>query len=157
MKSERGMPSECICYGMKKVLVFGTFDIFHEGHRHFLKEAKKHGNHLRVIVARDATVETVKKRSPLYQEEDRVKAIAESGLADEVMLGSLGDKYEVVGEYKPDIICLGYDQGFFIDGLAERLADFGLLETSIVRLEAFKPEMYKSSILRESMVFDKEK
>jgi len=37
----------------KKVMVFGTFDIFHPGHRSFLNQAKKYGNYLIVVVARD--------------------------------------------------------------------------------------------------------
>ena len=44
----------------KTVLTFGTFDIFHPGHLHYLKEAKKHGNCLIVIIARDTTVQRIK-------------------------------------------------------------------------------------------------
>ena len=40
----------------KKVMVFGTFDIFHKGHENFLKQAKKLGDCLTVVVARDETV-----------------------------------------------------------------------------------------------------
>ena len=40
----------------KKVLAFGTFDILHNGHSFALKTAKKLGDHLTVILARDATI-----------------------------------------------------------------------------------------------------
>ena len=46
-----------------KVLVFGTFDIFHKGHEYFLSEAAKHGS-LNVVVARDLTTYEVKGRFP---------------------------------------------------------------------------------------------
>ena len=137
---------------MKKVLVFGTFDIFHEGHKSFLRQAKKHGDFLRVVVARDATVENVKKQKPLNGEWQRLQMIQASGLANEVLLGNLEDKYKVVEEYRPDSICLGYDQEFFVEGLTQKLNELGLRKTKIVRLSAYCPEKYKSSILRAALV-----
>ena len=41
---------------MKKVMVFGTFDIIHPGHIHLLKEAKEYGDFLIAVIGRDATV-----------------------------------------------------------------------------------------------------
>jgi choline-phosphate cytidylyltransferase len=134
---------------MKKVLVFGTFDIFHEGHRNFLKQAREYGDFLRVVVARDKTVSFVKKHETKDNEQIRKRNIEESGLADNVVLGSLGDKYEVIKEFQPDVICLGYDQEFFIEKLQEKLLEFGLEKTEIVRLKPYKPELYKSSLLRK--------
>lgn len=133
---------------MKKVLVFGTFDIFHEGHRNFLKQARERADFLRVVVARDETVEKNKGHVTWNKEEVRKKKIEESGLADEVVLGSLGDKYEIIKEYQPDVICLGYDQEFFIEKLEDKLREFGLNKTKIFRLKPFKSEIYKSSLLK---------
>ena len=98
-----------------KVMVFGTFDIFHPGHRSFLKQAKKLGDYLIVVVARDKTVEITKKQKPINKEAIRVKIIKDSRLADKVILGGTGDKYAVIKKYRPDIICLGYDQKYFIE------------------------------------------
>lgn len=134
---------------MKKVIVFGTFDIFHEGHRNFLKQARAHGDFLRVVVARDVTVIRVKGRAPRYSEQARVDAIRKSGLANEVVLGSLADRYKVVQDYKPDIICLGYDQKQSVAELRGKLNETGLSRAKIVRLESYKPEKYKSSLLRK--------
>src|SRR6266702_11646 len=111
---------------MKKVLVFGTFDIFHEGYWDFLKQARKHGEFLRVVVARDITVLNVKGRGARYSEQERVVTIKKSGLADEVVLGSLNDRYEVVREYKPDVVCLGYDQQQSLVELRKKLDETGL-------------------------------
>ena len=132
---------------MKKVVVFGTFDIFHKGHGNFLEQAKKYGDFLRVVVARDKTVSKVKGYVPKYSEHERMNVVRKSALADEVILGRLEDKYEVVREYKPDIICLGYDQKFFIDDLRKELDKSGLQKTKIIRLKSYKPEIYKSSKL----------
>jgi FAD synthetase len=134
---------------MGKVLVFGTFDIFHEGHMDFLRQAGKHGDFLRVVVARDVTVAKVKGRAPRYSEQERAATVQKSGLADEVVLGGLADKYDVVRGYKPDVICLGYDQKFFVGELRKKLDESGLNRTKIVRLEPHKPEIYKSSKLRK--------
>lgn len=133
----------------KKVMVFGTFDIFHPGHRSFLRQAKKYGGYLIVVVARDETVEQVKEQRPMNNEQKRAKIIQESGLADEVVLGNLKDKYAVIKKHKPDVICLGYDQKFFIDNLKEKLAEFGMEKTKIIKLKPFKSEIYKSSKLRK--------
>ncbi|EKE19916.1 MAG: hypothetical protein ACD_8C00086G0007 [uncultured bacterium] len=134
---------------MTKVLLFGTFDIFHEGHRNLLEQARKYGDFLRVVVARDVTVLKVKGRRPRYSEQERVRVIKESGLANEVFLGSLNDRYEVVRKFKPDVICLGYDQKQSLSELRRKLDESGLERTKIVRLEAFEPEKYKSSLLRQ--------
>ena len=134
---------------MAKVLVFGTFDIFHAGHRFLLRQAKEYGDFLRVVVARDITVLQVKGRAPQHSEQARADVIKKSGLADEVVLGSLNDKYEVVRDFKPDVVCLGYDQKFFIDSLRKKLDETGLEKTKIVRLEPHNEEKYKSSILRK--------
>ena len=46
---------------MKKVIVFGTFDILHQGHLDFFRQAKQYGDYLIVAVAHD---ENVKKSRP---------------------------------------------------------------------------------------------
>ena len=45
---------------MKKVLVFGTFDLLHKGHKFVFRTAKQFGQ-LYVVVARDTTVKKHKK------------------------------------------------------------------------------------------------
>src|SRR3989344_4576984 len=112
---------------MKKVLVFGTFDGLHEGHKDFFRQAREYGDHLVVVVGKDSTVEKTKNRLPRFNEQERLKVIQESGLVNEARLGNEAapgeklDPYKIVEEIKPDIICLGYDQTFFADKLAEEL------------------------------------
>lgn len=132
---------------MKKVMTFGTFDIFHAGHRSFLKQARKFGDYLIVVVARDKTVAKYKKQDTRNKEQIRLRKIKNSKLADKVILGGLRDKYRVIKKHKPDIICLGYDQKFFVQGLKNKLKSFKL-KTKIIRLKPYKPEIYKSSKLK---------
>lgn len=135
---------------MKKVMCFGTFDILHEGHRFYLTQAKKLGDYLVVVVARDDTVKEVKKRQPLNSEAVRLKNLQPLGIADKVILGNSGDKLKVVEDEKPQIICLGYDQSFFTDKIKERLQQRGL-NVEVVRLPAYKPDVYKSSLIRKKL------
>jgi FAD synthetase len=136
---------------MKKILVTGTFDILHPGHLHFLTQARKKGDVLIVVVARDKTVRTIKNRVPLHAEKQRAANLRRQHLADRVVLGHLGDKYKIIEQIKPDIICLGYDQWAFTQNLESELAQRGL-HPSIIRLKAFKPHQYKSSLLRKNLI-----
>ena len=108
-----------------------------------------------VVIARDKTVEKVKKRLPQNDESIRLENIKKSGLADEIILGNLENKHKAIEKYKPDVICLGYDQKVFTENLREKLKEFDLNKTKIVRLKAYYPEKYKSSKLRGE--FDTEK
>jgi FAD synthetase len=128
---------------MKKVMIFGTFDMIHPGHINMIEQAKKYGDYLIVVIARDSTVEKVKGRLPRNSEQVRLQAMVNSHLADKVILGNIGDKFKVIADEQPDVIALGYDQKVIVDNLAEKVGD----KVKIVLLEAFKPEMYKTSLL----------
>ncbi len=135
-------------YKKKKVLVFGTFDLLHPGHLQLFKDAKKYGDHLTVVVSRNSTVKKVKGSLPKYDEADRLEHVEAIDIVDEAMLGSIGDKYEMIQEIHPDIICLGYDQHNFTDKLAQKLKEMHI-NPKIVRLQPYKEHKYKSSKLKE--------
>ena len=94
---------------MVKVMATGTFDLLHLGHIYFLKEAKKLGDNLIVIVAKDSTVRKLK-HEPVNPEEIRLNLVKELQVVDEAYLGYEDDMYKIVKETKPDIIALGFDQ-----------------------------------------------
>jgi FAD synthetase len=94
---------------MVKVMATGTFDLLHLGHIYFLKEAKKLGDKLSVVVATDTTVRRLK-HEPVNPEEIRLNLIKELKIVDEAYLGHEDDMYEIVEEIEPDIIALGFDQ-----------------------------------------------
>jgi cytidyltransferase-like protein len=131
----------------KKVMVFGTFDVFHKGHENFLRQARRHGDYLIAVVARDKTVLNIKKQKARNEEQERLKKLHDYEFVDKAVLGNLGDKYKIIIKYKPDVICLGYDQKAFVRDLKKKLEDFRLDETRIVRLKSYYPERYKSSKL----------
>ncbi len=127
------------------VLVFGTFDILHAGHIHFLKSAKKLGEMLTVVVARDKTVKLLKKKQSVHTEKERVTILRELRCVDQVILGdSKLNVYAVIKKIKPDVIALGYDQIAFTDKLQEKIQEFGL-NTKVVRLKSYKNGNHKSS------------
>ena len=94
---------------MVKVMATGTFDLLHMGHIYYLKEAKKLGDILAVVVATDSTVRKLK-HDPITPQEIRVNLIKELKMVDEAYLGHEDDMYRIVEEIKPDIIALGFDQ-----------------------------------------------
>ena len=129
-----------------KVMVFGTFDILHPGHLNFFKQAREFGNFLIAVIARDKTVLKIKGRLPKNNEKKRLKNLKNNNLIDKAVLGGLKDKYEIIKKFRPDVICLGYDQKTFTEGLKNKIKDFGL-KIKIVILKSYKPEIYKSSKL----------
>lgn len=133
----------------KKIIAFGTFDIFHLGHQDFFKQAKKLGDYLVVVIARDVNVEKIKGGLPLNDELNRASKIKKFNLVDEVILGNKKDKYKVLKQQQPDMICLGYDQKVNTIELQKKLKEYKLNEVKVVRLRAYKPEIYKSSLLKK--------
>ena len=131
---------------IKRVLVFGTFDGLHLGHESFLKQARELGNELHVIVARDETVTKVKGKEPELKELDRLHLLQNNISVTEAHLGNLDDKYKLIGKIKPNVIALGYDQFVFTYRLHKVLIDFRL-NAEIVRLDPYKPNIYKSSLI----------
>lgn len=122
-----------------KIMLFGTFDGVHAGHRFLFREAKKLGDHLIVVVARDKTIEKVKGKKGKYLECVRWGYLYGEEHIDEVILGGVARKHDVIKNHKPDIIVLGYDQDRFVRGLDK------VFSGEMVRLPAYKPERYKSS------------
>jgi FAD synthetase len=94
---------------MVKVMATGTFDLLHMGHIYYLREAKKLGDTLVVVVATDSTVRKLK-HEPVTPQETRLNLIKELRIVDEVYLGHEDDMYAIVEEVQPDIIALGFDQ-----------------------------------------------
>ena len=133
---------------MLKVLCFGSFDVLHPGHVYYLKEAKKLGEYLVVVVARDKTIKKIKGNAPKYSQDERIEHVKEVLHVDKVVLGNESDPYEIIQEINPDVIALGYDQNSYSENLAEILKKRSLYP-KIVRLNPYKENIYKSSKLKE--------
>lgn len=94
---------------MVRVMATGVFDLLHPGHLHYLTEARKLGDELVVVVARDVTVRKLK-REPIVGEETRRKMVEALKPVDKAILGSTKDMFDTVELVKPDVIALGFNQ-----------------------------------------------
>ncbi len=136
---------------MRKVMVFGSFDVLHDGHRYLFHRAKQYADELVVVVARDYNYNSLRGYEPIHDETERLNAVLEESLVDKAILGEKHDVYAVIRRERPAVICLGYDQEFFIDGLRSALEESNLSDTKIIRIDPYKPDELKSSILKRSM------
>jgi FAD synthetase len=121
---------------MAKVMATGTFDLLHMGHIYYLKEAKKLGETLSVVVATDATVRRLK-HQPVNPEEIRLGLIKELKIVDEAYLGHEDDMYSIVEEIQPDVIALGHDQVHDEKTLTKELEQ-RKIKAEIIRLDKYE-------------------
>lgn len=127
---------------MIKVVATGTFDILHPGHVLYLSEARKLGDVLYVIVARDSTIKH--KRKPMLPEEQRLFMVRALKCVDHALLGSEGDMFKPIRDIDPDIIALGFDQHWQEEELQKQLIERGL-KAKVVRVDKCDPSPYASS------------
>ncbi|MCU0799509.1 MAG: 3,4-dihydroxy-2-butanone-4-phosphate synthase [Candidatus Thermoplasmatota archaeon] len=116
-----------------RVMATGVFDIMHPGHLHFLQRARELGDELIVVVARDSTVESLK-RHPIVNERSRREMVEALSVVDAAYLGYESDHLRMAIELKPDIIALGYDQSYEPDELENELRKKGL-KVRVVRMD----------------------
>jgi cytidyltransferase-like protein len=134
----------------RTVIIFGVFDGVHEGHLDFIHQAKKEGDQLVAIVARDEVVEKLKGKRPINDEAMRIKALLD---VDDVDLVYLGDKnegtYNIVKEVKPSIIYLGYDQTDLSEDLKKAIKEGTIPEIEIKQGVSYKGDTLHSSLLNK--------
>lgn len=141
--------SKDILFAKKKsidVITFWTFDIFHLWHKHFLKQASFYWDKLITIVATDKNVLNLKGFKPKNNEIVRKEIVEKSRISDIVELWSNLNPLYCLDKYNPNIVCLGYDQVWFISLL---LKDTMYSWINIVRLKSYKKNIYKSSLLNK--------
>jgi len=92
-----------------RVMATGVFDLLHPGHVYFLTEARKLGDELVVVVARDKTARRLK-HEPYVPEHIRREMVEALKPVDRAILGSTTDIYETVVHERPNIIALGFNQ-----------------------------------------------
>lgn len=94
----------------KRVITFGTFDVFHVGHINILERCATLGDTLVVGVSSDALNFSKKQRNPIYLEQDRLRIIQSLSFVDEVFIEhSLEKKREYIEFFKADVLAMGDD------------------------------------------------
>lgn len=131
----------------KIVMCFGVFDLLHEGHRHFLTEAKKLGRCLIVLAAQDKAVALIKGRAPDQTLHKRMANLEKSGIADKVLAGDKKQgSWQCIHKHKPDVIAFGYDQ----DKLKQTLLNY--LRENKLLIECVSISPYKSGKMHSKVI-----
>lgn len=135
---------------LKTVVIFGVFDGIHNGHNAFINEAKKQGDRLVAIIARDKVVEKLKNKTPKYDELERLDLILNIENVDFAFLGDQEQGvYKVLKEINPDIVFLGYDQKDLYNDLRIKIKKGILPEIELIQGSPHQPDLFHSSILNK--------
>lgn len=95
---------------MRKVITFGTFDVFHVGHINILKRARALGDHLIVGISSDELNISKKGRAPVYPLSSRMEIIRSLRFVDEVFVEeSLEKKRDYILHHHADMLVMGND------------------------------------------------
>lgn len=95
---------------MTKVITYGTFDLFHEGHYRLLERAKALGDYLIVGVTTEGYDISRGKMNVVDDLMTRIENVRKSGFADEIIIEeSIGQKVNDVKKYQVDIFTVGSD------------------------------------------------
>lgn len=95
---------------MIKVITYGTFDLFHEGHYRLLKRAKQLGDYLIVGVTTEEYDKARGKLNVVDSLMTRIENVKKTGFADEIVIEEApGQKFSDIKKYDIDIFTVGSD------------------------------------------------
>ena len=95
---------------MVRVITYGTFDLFHEGHYRILERAKQLGDYLVVGVTTESYDQTRGKLNVVDSLMTRIENVRKTGFADEIIIEeSPGQKFRDIKKYQIDIFTVGSD------------------------------------------------
>ncbi len=95
---------------MKRIITFGTYDVFHVGHVNLLQRAAALGDQLIVGVSTDALNYSKKQRYPVYNQNDRMKIINSLRYVNLCFEEeSLEKKRDYILQYNADTLVMGDD------------------------------------------------
>ena len=95
---------------MRKVITYGSFDLFHYGHRRLLERAKALGDYLIVGVTSDDYDRIRGKVNVEQPLADRIAAVKATGLADKIIIEEYdGQKIDDIKRENIDVFAIGSD------------------------------------------------
>ncbi len=95
---------------MKRVITYGTFDLFHEGHLNILKRAKELGDYLIVGVTSENYDIARGKLNVQQSLIERIENVKSTGLADEIIVEEfIGQKVSDIKKYNINTFVIGSD------------------------------------------------
>ncbi|MGO1590542.1 MAG: Gfo/Idh/MocA family oxidoreductase [Ancrocorticia sp.] len=95
---------------MRTVITYGTYDMFHEGHRRLLERARELGDWLIVGVTSDSYDLSRGKLNVQQSTLERVENVRNTGLADQVLIEEYaGQKILDIQEWGVDVFAIGSD------------------------------------------------
>lgn len=105
---------------MTKVITYGTFDLFHEGHYKLLQRAKALGDYLVVGVTTEGYDRARGKLNVVDSLMTRIENVRKSGFADEIVIEeTVGQKISDIKKYNIDIFAIGSDWVGHFDHMSE--------------------------------------
>ena len=95
---------------MRTVITYGTYDMFHEGHRRLLERARALGDWLIVGVTSDTYDLSRGKLNVQQSVLERVENVRKTGLADQIVVEEYaGQKILDIQEWGVDVFVIGSD------------------------------------------------
>ena len=140
---------------MKKVITYGTFDLFHIGHYNILKRAKEYGDYLIVGVTGENYDAERGKLSVQDSLSKRIENVKATGFADLIIVEEyLGQKISDIIKYDVDVFVIGSDWIGKFDHL-RKYCDVQYLERtrdiSSTQIREKNLNIYKLGIVTDSL------
>ena len=140
---------------MKKVITYGTYDLFHQGHLNLLKRAKELGDYLIVGVTTDNFDLGRGKLNVCNNVIERIEAIKQTGLADQIIIEEyIGQKIDDILKYNVDIFAIGSDWEGKFDYLKEYSIDTSVEVNKIEYVSVKNNYIYYIQGKLNEMTFD---
>ena len=94
----------------RRIITFGTFDLFHVGHVNVLRRARALGDWLIVGVSSDELNASKKGRRPYFSIDQRLVIVGDHRFVDEVFVEeSLELKADYLRQHRADVLVMGDD------------------------------------------------
>lgn len=91
-------------------VIASSFDILHPGYIKMFNEAKKHCEHLFILLHTDPTVERPHKNKPVLSVEERTEALRSNRNVDAIYIyNTEAELYDLLKKIQPDVRFLGDD------------------------------------------------